>query len=189
MNRDPRFALSQVLEAKQPLLDQLRARATDDPDFFTDLIEGETNLLELIVDASIVDDEILADGVKIALDKLQARKRSAENRIEFKRRRLAQSRHQSGRLRQLFRPGLAKRAWPMVPHHGRGPLGRIRAPQDGLGRQSADRAVLDKSGRWADMPFPMLAKCAEAQAIRRGWPEDTSATPLSAKRSSGRRSP
>jgi hypothetical protein len=46
MNRDPRFALSQELEAKQTLLDQLRALAADDPDFFTDLLEGETNLLE-----------------------------------------------------------------------------------------------------------------------------------------------
>ena len=62
MNRDPRFALSQELEAKQTLL---RALATDDPDFFIDIIEGETNLLELIaaLDASIVDDETLADAV------------------------------------------------------------------------------------------------------------------------------
>jgi len=34
MNRDPRFALSQELEAKQTLLDQLRALTADDPDFF-----------------------------------------------------------------------------------------------------------------------------------------------------------
>jgi len=39
MNRDPRFALSQGVEAKQTLLDQLRALAADDPDFFTDLTE------------------------------------------------------------------------------------------------------------------------------------------------------
>ena len=99
MNRDPRFALSQELEAKQTLLDQLRALAADDPDFFTDLIEGETNLLELIaaLDASIVDDEILVDGAKTALDKLQARKRSAENRIELKRRLLAHTLQQIDR--------------------------------------------------------------------------------------------
>jgi hypothetical protein len=80
MNRDPRWALSQELEAKQTLLDQLRALAAEDPDFLTDLIEGKTNLLELIaaLDASIVDDESLVDGAKAALDKLQARKRSAE---------------------------------------------------------------------------------------------------------------
>ena len=39
MNRDPRFALSQEVEAKQTILDQLRALAADDPDFFTDLTE------------------------------------------------------------------------------------------------------------------------------------------------------
>ena len=91
MNRDPRIALSQELEAKQTLLDQLRALAVEDPDFLTNLIEGETNLLELIaaLDASIVDDETLIDGAKAALDKLQARKRAAENRIELKRRLLA----------------------------------------------------------------------------------------------------
>ncbi|MBA2628133.1 MAG: siphovirus Gp157 family protein [Gemmatimonadales bacterium] len=98
MYRDPRFVLSQELEAKQTLLDQLRALARDDLDFFTDLIEGETNLLELIaaLDASNVDDEILVDGTKAALDKLQARKRAAENRIELKRRLLAHTLQQIG---------------------------------------------------------------------------------------------
>src|ERR1700732_1690123 len=81
MNRDPRIALSQELEAQQTLLDPLRALAADDPDFFTDVIEGETNLLELIaaLDVSIVDDDILVEGSKTALDKLQARQRAAEN--------------------------------------------------------------------------------------------------------------
>ncbi|HEY8033907.1 MAG TPA: siphovirus Gp157 family protein [Methylocella sp.] len=105
MNRDPRFALSQELEAKQTLLDQLRALAVEDPDFLTDLIEGETDLLELIaaLDASIVDDEILVDGAKTTLDKLQARKRSAENRMELKRRLLAHTLQQIG-LKTLRTP-------------------------------------------------------------------------------------
>jgi hypothetical protein len=105
MTRDPRYALSQELEAKQTLLDQLRALAADDPDFFTDLLEGETNLLELIaaLDASIIDDETLVDGAKAALDKLQARKRAAENRIELKRRLLAHTLHQIG-LKTLRTP-------------------------------------------------------------------------------------
>jgi phage recombination protein Bet len=30
------------------------------------------------------------------------------------------------------------------------------------------------SGKWATMPHVMLAKCAEAQALRKGWPEDLS---------------
>ena len=29
-------------------------------------------------------------------------------------------------------------------------------------------------GKWATMPHIMLAKCAEAQALRKGWPEDLS---------------
>ena len=33
--------------------------------------------------------------------------------------------------------------------------------------------VLDR-GNWIKMPRIMLAKCAEAQALRRGWPEDLS---------------
>jgi hypothetical protein len=91
MTRDPRLAPSQELEAKQTLLDQLRALAVDDPNFFTNLLEGETNLLELIaaIDASIVDDKLLTAGAKAALDKLQARQRAAETRTELKRRLLA----------------------------------------------------------------------------------------------------
>lgn len=30
---------------------------------------------------------------------------------------------------------------------------------------------LELTGKWKDMPRLMLAKCAEAQALRRGWPE------------------
>jgi hypothetical protein len=87
------------------LLAQLRALAADDPDFFTDVIEGETKLLELIAafDASIVDDKTLVDGTKTALDKLQTRKRTAENRIELKRRLLAHTLQQIG-LKTLRTP-------------------------------------------------------------------------------------
>ncbi|HEV7909750.1 MAG TPA: siphovirus Gp157 family protein [Methylocella sp.] len=105
MSRDPRFALSQELEAKQLLLDQLRALVAEDPDFLTDLIEVETDLLELIaaLEASILDDEALVDGTKAALDKLQARKRAVETRIELKRRLLAHALQQIG-LKNLRTP-------------------------------------------------------------------------------------
>ncbi len=105
MNHDPRFALSQELQAKQTLVDQIRALAADDADFFCDLIEGETNLIELIgaLDASILDDEILVDGVKPAIEKLQGRKRAAENRIDLKRRLVAHALHQIG-LKTLRTP-------------------------------------------------------------------------------------
>jgi hypothetical protein len=78
MNRDPRCALSQELEAKQTLLDLLRALAAEDPDFLTDLIEGETNLLELIAafDASIVDDEILVKAIAVPLTEPEERCRA-----------------------------------------------------------------------------------------------------------------
>lgn len=34
--------------------------------------------------------------------------------------------------------------------------------------------TLKVEGKWATMPHVMLGKCAEAQAIRKGWPEDLS---------------
>jgi hypothetical protein len=44
MNRDPRWALSLELEAKQTLLDELRALATDDPDSHARQSAAETSL-------------------------------------------------------------------------------------------------------------------------------------------------
>lgn len=41
-------------------------------------------------------------------------------------------------------------------------------------RRPTGKAVLDKSGGWGRMPRVMLAKCAEAIALRKGWPEDLS---------------
>jgi len=80
------------------LLDQVRALATDDPDFFLDLLE-----LIAALDASIVDDESLVDGAKTALDKLQNRKRTAENRTELRRQLLAHTLQQI-RLKTLRTP-------------------------------------------------------------------------------------
>lgn len=38
-------------------------------------------------------------------------------------------------------------------------------------REPTGRMELDKSGNWHKMPTLMLAKCAEAQALRAGWPD------------------
>ena len=98
MAHDPRCALSQELEAKQTLLDQVHALATDDPDFFLDLLE-----LIAALDASIVDNESLVDGAKAVLDKLQARRGAAENRTELRRQLLAHTLQQI-RLKTLRPP-------------------------------------------------------------------------------------
>lgn len=43
---------------------------------------------------------------------------------------------------------------------------------DGTGnRRPTGKKVLDASGNWAKMPKVMLEKCAEAQALRAGWPD------------------
>jgi len=80
------------------ILDQVRALATDDPDFFLDLLE-----LIAALDASIVDDESLVDGAKAVLDKLQARRGAAENRTELRRQLLAHTLQQI-RLKTLRTP-------------------------------------------------------------------------------------
>lgn len=42
------------------------------------------------------------------------------------------------------------------------------------GGQPSGKFKLDKTGKWYAMPRLMLAKCAEAQALRKGWPDDIS---------------
>lgn len=41
-------------------------------------------------------------------------------------------------------------------------------------RQPKGETTYEPDGKWKTMPHVMLAKCAEAQALRRGWPEDLS---------------
>jgi phage recombination protein Bet len=43
--------------------------------------------------------------------------------------------------------------------------------QDAGKRKPTGKKVLDSSGNWCRMPRLMIAKCAEMQALRAGWPE------------------
>lgn len=51
------------------------------------------------------------------------------------------------------------------------PLREIWAPDETGKRRPTGRYELDRSGNWHKMPTLMLAKCAEAQALRAGWPD------------------
>src|SRR5690348_13784317 len=72
------------MRAAETLIEQLRAVAGEDDEFLADLIEGQTDvfdILERIAQAEF-DDQILLTGIKDAQSKLAERKRRTEARIE-----------------------------------------------------------------------------------------------------------
>lgn len=80
----PERQLEIELEAGRVLLDQLRELAAGDADFFSDLVEGETgifDLIEKIIEAEFEDETLLA-GLEVSIKKLQERKSKTEARIE-----------------------------------------------------------------------------------------------------------
>lgn len=55
------------------------------------------------------------------------------------------------------------------------PLREIWAFNKDIGRKApTGKFELDRSGQWGKMGRVMLQKCAEAQALRRGWPDELS---------------
>lgn len=56
------------------------------------------------------------------------------------------------------------------------PLKEEWAPGADGKRRPTGRMTLDKTSNWFRMGRIMIAKCAEAAALRRGWPEDLSGT-------------
>lgn len=51
------------------------------------------------------------------------------------------------------------------------PLTDEWAPDQTGKRRPTGKKILDASGQWARMPKIMIAKCAESQALRAGWPD------------------
>lgn len=54
------------------------------------------------------------------------------------------------------------------------PLVELWEPDESGRRQPTGRFSLDRTSNWRKMGRVMIAKCAEAQALRKGWPEDLS---------------
>lgn len=54
------------------------------------------------------------------------------------------------------------------------PITEIWAEDDNGKRRPSGKFELDRKGNWGRMPRLMLGKCAEAQALRKGWPESLS---------------
>jgi phage recombination protein Bet len=55
------------------------------------------------------------------------------------------------------------------------PITEERAWSDETGKtHPTGKRILDPRSNWAKMPRLMLAKCAEASALRKGWPDDLS---------------
>ncbi|MDP3740340.1 MAG: phage recombination protein Bet [Hyphomonadaceae bacterium] len=49
-----------------------------------------------------------------------------------------------------------------------------KAGKPKMRKKALGESIRQPSGKWGEMPFVMLAKVAEAQALRKGWPEDLS---------------
>ena len=87
MSQNATRALECEMSDKQALIEQIKALSEDDPTLAADMIEGETNILELIalVDASEFEDAIHVEALDAALKRLKARKDRIEDRIDMKR--------------------------------------------------------------------------------------------------------
>lgn len=92
------------MRAAEALIEQLRAVAGEDDDFLADLIEGQTDvfdILERIAQAEF-DDQILLTGIKDAQAKLAERKRRTEARIETARSLVAATLYHLGLKKHRF---------------------------------------------------------------------------------------
>jgi hypothetical protein len=82
---DPQRELQIKLHAGEALIEQLREVAGGDEDFLADMVEGQTDVFDImdkIVEAQL-GDEIMVSGLAEHIKKLQVRKAAAEKRIEM----------------------------------------------------------------------------------------------------------
>lgn len=84
---DAEHNLAKEVRAAQQLRQTLKAALGDDAETMADMIEGETNLHEMIgeVDKSIVEDELLIVGLEVMIEGLEKRKFRLSERIDRKR--------------------------------------------------------------------------------------------------------
>jgi hypothetical protein len=85
--RDPAYELGRELHESAVLISQIKTFCEDDADFLVDSLEGETNVLELIdkLYAASLDDDIIIEGSKAVLEKIEERVRRAKARKERRR--------------------------------------------------------------------------------------------------------
>lgn len=84
---DAEHLLAKEVRAAQQLRQSLKVALGDDCETMADMIEGETNLHEMIgeVDKSIVEDELLVVGLEVMIEGLEKRKFRLSERIGRKR--------------------------------------------------------------------------------------------------------
>lgn len=84
---DETRALQREIEAARAIREQIAALAQGDEDFARDVIEGETNIRELISSlvANEAEDDALVGAIGGLISGLQVRKKRVEARIEYRR--------------------------------------------------------------------------------------------------------
>lgn len=83
MNKNIEHKLHRELNAVKSFLESARDLIGDDDQLLTDMLEGETNLIEILQKSAdqIDEEEILIDGIKTRIQSLQERKHLCEARI------------------------------------------------------------------------------------------------------------
>lgn len=103
---DETAMLQREIEAAKAIREQIATLAQGDEDFTRDVIEGETNIREIIASlvANEAEDDAMVAGIGSLINGLQARKKRIEGRIEYRRAMIANGLDIAG-LEKLETPG------------------------------------------------------------------------------------